>query len=301
MIHCECAGGARARRTRHGTTDDHCRTADLHDDVSGTQEAAPILEKLTSIGYPRDDITILLRPPGTDSAVDLLSHENAAGQDSDATQAIAKLGDKMADACTIVILHPEPGQIEAVRAALTGMGAQEFEYEPQTVYTGAQSEADFARSTVGSVSIPNNAGIEGAGTTSTSGPAGKDEFQRTRPVPPLAGQCHDGCRAGPRATDRGQRRHRAGAGQRQHAPTANSGSSSTAPPTAPSTTGADSNTAAKTETDTQAALPIPAISKPKSATWRIRSIRSGRTGKTRLAKAGTPPCNLILIRRASSA
>jgi len=141
----------------------------------GTQDADPIVAKLTSIGYPADDITVLLRPPGTDSAVDLLSEENAAGQDTDAARAIAGLGDKLKDACTIVILHPEPGQVEAVRAALTGMGGQEFGYEPQTVYTGAQSEAEFAQATVGSIGAGRNAGIEGAGATSTSGSAGKDE------------------------------------------------------------------------------------------------------------------------------
>jgi len=165
----------------------------------GTQDAEPIVAKLTSIGYPADDITILLRPPGTDSAVDLMSHENAAGQDTDAARAVTGLGDKLQDACTIVILHPEPGQVEAVRAALTGMGGEEFGYEPQTVYTGAQSEADFARATIGSVDLSKNAGIEGTSATSTSGTAGTDDSTKPgqfNPSPANATAASSGAEAG---------------------------------------------------------------------------------------------------------
>ncbi len=57
----------------------------------------------------------------------------------------------------MVILHPAPGQVEAVRAALTGMGAEECDYTPATRYTGADSEADSVRATIGSVNAPGNA------------------------------------------------------------------------------------------------------------------------------------------------
>lgn len=101
---------------------------------AGAQDPGPILEKLTAIGYPQEDISILLRPAGTDSAIDLIAGENAAGQDTDAVAAAA--GTK--DATTIVLLHPEEEQLEAVRAALRELGAQELEYEPETEYRGGE-------------------------------------------------------------------------------------------------------------------------------------------------------------------
>ncbi len=98
----------------------------------GAQQPGPILDKLTGIGYPKDDISILLRPAGTDSAIDQRRGENAAGQDTDAEAAAAATP----GAVTLVILHPEPEQVEAVRAALREMGAEERDYEPETEYHG---------------------------------------------------------------------------------------------------------------------------------------------------------------------
>ncbi len=129
---------------------------------AGAQDAGPILEKLTSIGYPREDISILLRPAGTDSAIDLLSGENAAGQDTDAA-AKERHSDK--EPTTLVLLHPEPNQVEAVRQALTGMGGKEFEYEPETRFTGEDSEAEVAKATGTNVESVNAANRKNAGAT----------------------------------------------------------------------------------------------------------------------------------------
>ena len=132
---------------------------------AGAQDAGAIVEKLTSIGYPREDISVLLRPAGTDSAIDLLSGENAAGQD---TNALAQHKHKAGgEPTTLVLLHPDATQLEAVRAALTGMGAKELEYEPETRYTGEDSEADFVKSTLGNVDADSGLGGDMAAMRST--------------------------------------------------------------------------------------------------------------------------------------
>ena len=130
----------------------------------GTQEAGPILDKLTALGYPRADITILLRPPGTDSALDLLTDTNAAGQDTNVRQMLTKNKEKLQQATTLLILHPAADRLDAVRAAVRDLGGEEFDYEPRTVYSGEASEEDFALATVDSADVPDNAGLEGHAT-----------------------------------------------------------------------------------------------------------------------------------------
>jgi hypothetical protein len=103
----------------------------------GRHEARPILDALQQAGHPLADASVLFRPAGTDAVEDLVTGERPGGQSGDARMA----GDKGGK--TLVLLHPDEGQVEAIRAALTGLGAENIEYEPQTVYTGAQSEADF--------------------------------------------------------------------------------------------------------------------------------------------------------------
>jgi len=145
---------------------------------AGAQEPGPILDKLASAGYPREDISILLRPAGSDSAIDLLSGENAAGQDTDAV-ARARHSDK--EPTTLVLLHPEPDQIAAVRQALTGMGGKEFEYEPETRFSGADSEAEVVKTTVANVESANPANLKSAGSTvDTTATNTKDSAKATR-------------------------------------------------------------------------------------------------------------------------
>ena len=102
----------------------------------GRQAAEPIIQRLESVGYPREDVTVLLRPKGTDAVVDLTTGEPAAGQSGDAR----KMDD--AGSHTIVLLHPSEEQVAAVRQALEALGAGDIQYEPRTVYTGRQSAAD---------------------------------------------------------------------------------------------------------------------------------------------------------------
>jgi hypothetical protein len=103
----------------------------------GRHEAQPILNALQQAGHPIEDISVMLRPAGTDTVEDLVTGDRPAGQSGDARM----LSDKGSK--TLVLLHPEEGRVTAVREALTALGAENIEYEPQTVYTGAQSEADF--------------------------------------------------------------------------------------------------------------------------------------------------------------
>jgi len=126
---------------------------------AGAPAAGPIVEALTSIGYPRDDISVLLRPAGGDAVVDLLSGETAAGQDADAAQEVAA----GQEATTLVLLHPEPAQIAAVRAALTGLGAHEVEYAPETIFTGDDAAAAIAATTAANVSTTNPANQQDVG------------------------------------------------------------------------------------------------------------------------------------------
>lgn len=102
----------------------------------GRREAAGILDALGTTGHPLDDVSVLLRPAGTDAVEDLRTEERPAGQSGDA-RLLSTKGSK-----TLVLLHPEAERLEAVRAALTGLGAENIEYEPETVYTGRQSEMD---------------------------------------------------------------------------------------------------------------------------------------------------------------
>jgi hypothetical protein len=103
----------------------------------GHHEAQGILEALKATGHPVDDVSVLLRPAGTDAVEDLLTGERPAGQSGDA-RLLPEKGSK-----TLVLLHPADGMVETIRAALTGLGAENIEYEPETVYTGAQSAADM--------------------------------------------------------------------------------------------------------------------------------------------------------------
>jgi hypothetical protein len=103
----------------------------------GHHEAQGILDALQAAGHPVDDVSVLLRPAGTDAVEDLLTGERPAGQSGDA-RLLPDKGSK-----TLVLLHPDSDRLEAIRAALTGLGAENIEYEPETVYTGAQSAADM--------------------------------------------------------------------------------------------------------------------------------------------------------------
>jgi hypothetical protein len=103
----------------------------------GHREAQSVLEALRGTGHPLDDVSVLLRPAGTDAVEDLLTGERPAGQSGDA-RLLPEKGSK-----TLVLLHPDTGRVEAIRAILTSLGAENIEYEPQTVYTGAQSAADM--------------------------------------------------------------------------------------------------------------------------------------------------------------
>ena len=103
----------------------------------GRHEAAAIVAALTATGYPTEDISILFRPAGGDAVVDLMSGENAAGQDADAQAEAAKNG----AGTTLVLLHPAGDQLVAVRAVLAGLGGQEFEYEGESVVRGDELTA----------------------------------------------------------------------------------------------------------------------------------------------------------------
>ena len=161
---------------------------------AGAQDAQAILQALTATGYPQDDVSILLRPAGTDSAVDLLSGDNAAGQDTDAHERL-RPGQ---EATTLVLLHPEPDQLDAIRGALTSMGGTEFQYEPETVYGGQESEADIARATEANVLTPRAANLQDAGGTAETSGARPDREGQPPATPPAAGDAtRDAATAGP--------------------------------------------------------------------------------------------------------
>ena len=111
--------------------------------LNGHQQAGPILEALRAAGVVMDDVSVLLRPAGTDAVEDLMTGGRPAGQSGDA-RLLSDAGSK-----TLVLLHPEVAQVEAVRAVLTKLGAEKIDYEPQTIYTGAHSRADMEAATGG--------------------------------------------------------------------------------------------------------------------------------------------------------
>src|SRR5690348_15109858 len=104
----------------------------------GPRDPQAILAAMQPTGHPLDDVAILLRPVGTDVVEDLRTGERAAGQSDDARRR-SPVGSK-----TLVLLHPDPAHAAAIQALLTALGAEQVEYEPQTVYTGAQSAAELA-------------------------------------------------------------------------------------------------------------------------------------------------------------
>jgi len=105
---------------------------------AGPQDPQAILAALQPTGQPLDDVAILLRPAGTDVVEDLRTGERAAGQSDDARRLTTTRS------TTLVLLHPDPARAAAVQAALAGLGAEQIEYAPETVYTGAQSVAEAA-------------------------------------------------------------------------------------------------------------------------------------------------------------
>ncbi|HUS16031.1 MAG TPA: hypothetical protein VM536_13610 [Chloroflexia bacterium] len=147
---------------------------------AGRQAAGPIVEQLVAIGYPEEDISVLFRPAGTDSAVDMLSGETAAGQDTDAAKAPAD-----ADGTTLILLHPTDAQLAAVRSTLSGMGATEMEYEPETVYTGEDSLAALGSAMAANVSTTRAANTKdaGAGEPGRYTIAGGDSAKETGSAP----------------------------------------------------------------------------------------------------------------------
>ena len=50
----------------------------------GHREAQPILDALQATGHPAEDVSVLLRPAGTDAVEDLVTGERPAGQSGDA-------------------------------------------------------------------------------------------------------------------------------------------------------------------------------------------------------------------------
>ena len=105
----------------------------------GHREAQPIIDALTATGHPLEDVSVLLRPAGTDAVEDLVTATAPPG--SRAMRGCCRTRAARPWCCCI----PRRIMVEAVRAALTGLGAENIEYEPETVYTGAQSAEDYDR------------------------------------------------------------------------------------------------------------------------------------------------------------
>jgi hypothetical protein len=127
---------------------------------TGRQDAAAIQAAITATGYPADDITLLFRPAGGDAALDLISGENAAGQDADARAATTGTDDA---GTTLLILHPEAGQVAAIRSAVQALNGTEFEYEQEERVTGDDTQARIEAARATGVPAVRTANLKEAG------------------------------------------------------------------------------------------------------------------------------------------
>jgi hypothetical protein len=96
---------------------------------SGKQDAQKVLDALGAVGYPLNDVSVLLRIEGSDQVLDQVSGHVAAGQ-SVTEEELQKNKDTPGQ--TVVLLHPLPEQSHSVEAALSQLGQVEFEYSGET-------------------------------------------------------------------------------------------------------------------------------------------------------------------------
>lgn len=95
----------------------------------GRLDAAQILDSLGRIGYPLDDVSVLFKVGGSDEVLDLTTGQPAAGQSITEKDLKPK---NLSNGQTVVLLHPEPEQLDAVKQALSAVGTPDIEYAGET-------------------------------------------------------------------------------------------------------------------------------------------------------------------------
>ncbi len=92
-----------------------------------------LMNGLRRIGYPMEDVAVYYRLRGTDQVVDALTGQVAAGQsitqaEIDETQ--------LANAETLLLIHPDVGHVQAVQGMLSAMGGVDIKYSGSTEAVG---------------------------------------------------------------------------------------------------------------------------------------------------------------------
>ena len=97
-------------------------------------EASMILDSIGRVGYPVNDVSVYYRVKGTDHVVDATTGQVAAGQSLNRDEITEAM---LAQAETVVLLHPPSGVSQAVIGALNSLG----DTVPTILYEG---ETDVA-------------------------------------------------------------------------------------------------------------------------------------------------------------
>jgi len=96
---------------------------------AGRVEAERILGTLRQIGYPAEDVSVFFRVEGSDQVVDQFTGHVAAGQALTDEELARRKEEK---GHTVVLMHPEPDLVPAVKGALAQVGEVEIEYSGET-------------------------------------------------------------------------------------------------------------------------------------------------------------------------
>lgn len=106
----------------------------------GRVNAEQVLGGLRELQYPAEDIAVYYRPKGTDQVIDAVTGQVAAGQSITEQEMDPK---NAGNVQTLVLMHPEPQQVEGVRRVLMGQGQPEIMYEAGTLAQGHASVSEL--------------------------------------------------------------------------------------------------------------------------------------------------------------
>jgi hypothetical protein len=113
---------------------------------AGRVDNEQILGGLRQMGYPLEDVSVFFRVEGSDQVVDQLTGKVAAGQ---ALTEEELAHHKAGSGQTVVLMHPEPEQLEDVRQALSRAGNVEIDYSGETHAFGRPGGVDRVDETPG--------------------------------------------------------------------------------------------------------------------------------------------------------
>ncbi|HUP27544.1 MAG TPA: hypothetical protein VM409_03840 [Chloroflexia bacterium] len=92
-----------------------------------------VFESFKGAGYPLEDVSVYYRLKGGDQVIDAATGQVAAGQSLAQTELTPKMLENMD---TLVLLHPDTSQAQAVQRILGSLGTADIKYESDSVAEG---------------------------------------------------------------------------------------------------------------------------------------------------------------------